>query len=40
MAEFFSEEEEARVDDILAVYPSHWIGLEDFASEGIKNMEF
>ena len=37
MAEFFSEEEEARVDDILAVDLYYWIGLTDFASEGMKD---
>ena len=33
-AEFFSSQEEARVDDILATDISYWIGLADFASEG------
>ena len=34
MVEFFSSQEEARVDDILATDISYWIGLADFASEG------
>ena len=34
LAEFFSSQEEARVDDILATDISYWIGLADFASEG------
>ena len=39
MAELFSSEEETRVDDILAVDLDYWIGLTDFASEGMKDME-
>ena len=35
MAEFFSRHEETRVDDILAVDLHYWIGLTDFAFEGI-----
>ena len=31
---------EARVDNILAVYLDYWIGLTDFAHEGMKDMEF
>merc|ERR1711874_63042 len=35
LAEFFSSEEEARVDDILATDLDYWIGLTDSASEGV-----
>ena len=35
LAEFFSRHEETRVDDILAVDLHYWIGLTDFAFEGI-----
>merc|ERR1719278_247456 len=35
LAEFFSSKEEAGVDDILATDLDYWIGLTDFASEGV-----
>ena len=34
LAEFFSSAEETKLDDILAVDLSYWIGLSDAASEG------
>ena len=37
LAEFFSSQEEAHVDDFLANNLQYWIGLTDFASEGKLN---
>ena len=36
LAEFFSSQEEARVEDILYPDLDYWIGLADSASEGMK----
>ena len=36
LAEFLSSEEEARVNDILAHDIDYWIGLADFAHEGLS----
>ena len=36
LAEFFSSQEEARVEDILATDLDYWIGLTDRQTEGMK----